>query len=80
MFYLANVDKGEMLRFAVAYALRGASKLVRGLRQGLSEDERYRIADDVVDRLKQGDPWRLSEPLADVTGRGHSTPPTNEPP
>jgi hypothetical protein len=70
-----------MLRFAVAYALRGASKLVRGLRQGLSEDERYRIADDVVDRLKQhGDPWRLSEPLADVTGRGHSTPPTNEPP
>jgi hypothetical protein len=28
-----------------------------------------------VDRLKaHGDPWRLSEPLAYVTGRGHSTP------
>ncbi len=69
-----------MLRFAIAFALRGASKLVRGLQQGLSEDERYRVAEGVVDRLQQhGDPWRLSEPLPDMTGKGHSTPPNKKP-
>ena len=67
-----------MLRFAIAYALRGARKLVRGLRQGLSEEERFRIADDVVDRLKEhGDPWQLSEELPSMTGKGHATPPTD---
>jgi hypothetical protein len=36
------------------------AKLVHGLRQELTEEERYRVADDVVHRLKQhGDPWRL---------------------
>ena len=65
-----------MLRFAVAFALRGARKLVRGLRQGLSEEERYRVADDVVARLQQhGDPWRLSDELPPMTGKGFSTPP-----
>jgi hypothetical protein len=48
-----------------------ARKLVRGLRQGLSEDERYPVADDVIDHLQQhGDPWRLSEELPEATGRG----------
>jgi hypothetical protein len=48
---------------------------VKGLRQGLTEDERYRVADEVVNQLeKEG--WRLSEPLPGVTGKGHSTPPT----
>jgi hypothetical protein len=52
-----------------------ARKLVRGLRQGLSEEERYLIADDVVQRLQQlGDPWRLSEELPPMTGKGHSPP------
>ena len=37
--------RGDMLRFAIAFALMRARKLVRGLRQGLSEDERYLIAD-----------------------------------
>ncbi len=65
-----------MLRFAIAFALMGARKLVRGLRQGLSEDERYRVADEVVHRLKQhGDPWGLSEDLPPVSGKGFSTPP-----
>jgi len=65
-----------MLRFAIAFALRGARKLVRGLREGLNEEERYRVADDVVERLKQhGDPWRLKEDLPSLTGKGHSTPP-----
>jgi len=53
-----------MLRFSVAFALMHARKLARGLKQGLTEDERYRVADDVVEQLKRrGDPWRLSEEL-----------------
>jgi hypothetical protein len=68
-----------MLRFAVAFALMGARKLVRGLRQGLSEEERYRVADDVVHRLQQhGDPWRLSDDLPPMTGKGFSTPPNDK--
>jgi hypothetical protein len=65
--------RGDMLSFAIAFALRGARKLVRGLREGLTEEERYRVANDVVDRLKRhGDPWRLSEDLP-PPGKGHST-------
>jgi hypothetical protein len=71
--------RGEILRYAIAFALRGASKLVRVLRQGLSEEERYRVAADVVGRLQRhGDPWRLSEELPDTTGRGFSTPTDQE--
>jgi hypothetical protein len=56
--------RADMLSFAVPFALRGARKLVRGPRQELTEEERYRVADDVVHQLKQhGDPWRLSEEL-----------------
>jgi hypothetical protein len=67
-----------MLRFAIAFALRRARKLVRGLRHELSEDERYLIADDVVQSLQQhGDPWALSQELPSTTGKSHSTPPMN---
>ena len=65
--------RADLLRFAIAFALRGARKLVRGLRHELSEEERFRVADDVVHRLQQhGDPWRLSEDLP-PPGKGHST-------
>jgi len=65
--------RGDLLSFAIAFALRGARKLVRGLRQELTEEERYRVADDVVHQLKQhGDPWRLSEEMAPPR-KGHST-------
>jgi hypothetical protein len=48
-------------------------KLARGLREELTEEERYRVANDVVHRLKQhGDPWRLSEDLP-PPGKGHPT-------
>ena len=53
--------RGDMLRFAIAFALMRARKLVRGLRQGLSEDERYLIADDVVHRLQQHGAWARSK-------------------
>jgi hypothetical protein len=73
MFSLGMSTRGDMLSFAIAFALRGARKLVRGLREELTEEERYRVANDVVHQLKQhGDPWRLSEDLP-LPGKGHST-------
>jgi hypothetical protein len=72
--------RADMLRFAIAFALRRARKLVRGLRQGLSEEERFLVADDVVQQLQQhGDPWALSQELPSSTGKAHSTPPMNKP-
>ena len=50
--------------FAVAFALIKARKVVRGLRQGLTEGERDAVADVVVWRpKKRDDPWKLSEEL-----------------
>lgn len=68
-----------MLRFAIAFALRRARKLVRGLRQGLTEEERFLVAEDVVHQLQQhGDPWALSQELPSSIGKAHSTPPMNK--
>jgi hypothetical protein len=36
------MTRGDVLRYNIAYALIHASKIVRGVRQGLTEDERYR--------------------------------------
>jgi hypothetical protein len=56
------MTSGQVLRYAIAYALRRSRKVIRGLKEGLSEDERYAVADHVVDQLKErGDPWRLNE-------------------
>jgi hypothetical protein len=56
------MTRGDVLRYAIAYALRRARKIVRGLKEGLTEDERYAVADHVVDQLKQrGDPWHLND-------------------
>lgn len=49
--------------------LRGASKLVRGFRQNLTEEERFTVANDVVNQLEDGG-WRLSEELREVSGKG----------
>ena len=49
---------------------------MRGLKQGLTEDERFRVADDAILELKKyGDPWRLDEELMPTPGMGHRTPP-----
>jgi hypothetical protein len=56
------MTKGQVLRYALAFALRRSHKIVRGLKEGLSEEERYAVADHIVDQLKErGDPWRLNE-------------------
>ena len=42
--------------------LSHASKVVRGLKQGLTETERYAVADHVVCQLKvRGDLWHLRD-------------------
>jgi hypothetical protein len=56
------MTKGEVLKYAIAFALRRPRKIIRGLKQGLTEEERYAVADHAVAQLKErGDPWRLNE-------------------
>jgi len=56
------MTRGDLLRYRIAFALSRAAKIVRGLRQALTEAERYAVADHVVEQLKKrGDPWHLSE-------------------
>jgi hypothetical protein len=56
------MTRGDLLRYKLAFALRHAVKVVRGLRHGLTEDERYAVADRVVAQLREhGDPWRLDD-------------------
>ena len=39
-----------------------ARKIIRGLKEGLTEEEQYAVADRVVGQLKErGDPWRLND-------------------
>jgi len=47
------------------FALLTARKVVHGLHQGLTEEERRAVANAVVDELKpsNGDQWRLDEEI-----------------
>ena len=55
------MTRGEVLQCAIAFALR-TRKIIRGLKEGLTEDERYTVADQTMALLKErGDPWRLNE-------------------
>jgi hypothetical protein len=58
-------DRGDQLKYAIAHALAGAVKIVRGLRTGLTVGERENVAEAAVKELRQlpDDPWKLSEPL-----------------
>jgi CheY-like chemotaxis protein len=47
------MTKGEVLRYAIAFALRRSRKIIRGLKQGLTEEERYAVADHAVAQLKE---------------------------
>jgi hypothetical protein len=67
------MTRGDLLSYAIAFALRRARKIVRGLKEGLTEDERFAVADHVVSQLKErGDPWGLGEEVEPATR--HSTP------
>jgi len=52
--------RGEMLRFAVAFALRTLK--IHGRKGVMTEQQRYEAGDLVVAQLKRhGDPWQLDE-------------------
>lgn len=81
MFSLAMPirTRGDLLRLDLTTALAKAVKIVRGLRHGLTREEREAVADDAVTRLanRRGDPWRLNEELPTgelMTDLGASTP------
>ena len=60
--FLLGMTRGEVLRYAIAYALRRSRKIVRGFKEGLTEEERFAVADHTVSQLKdRGDAWRLNE-------------------
>jgi hypothetical protein len=62
--------RGEMLSYAISFALGSAMKVVRGLRKGLTNEERYEVANRAVEEMKKyGDPWKLNE---DVKWEGPS--------
>jgi hypothetical protein len=69
-----EMTRGDVLQYRLAFALSRAVKIVRGLRQGLTEAERYAVADHVVTQLKDGgDPWNLSEEARAGPGNLHRT-------
>jgi len=51
VFY-SGMTRGEVLRYAIAFALRRSRKVIRGLKAGLTEEERYAVADHAVAQLK----------------------------
>ena len=51
--FLSGMTKGEVLKYAIALALRRSRKLIRGLKEGLTEEERYAVADHAVAQLKE---------------------------
>jgi hypothetical protein len=60
--FCCAVTRGEVLRYAIAFALRRSRKIIRGLKEGMTEEERFAVADHAVAQLKQrGDPLRLNE-------------------
>jgi hypothetical protein len=62
LYVLLEMTRGHVLKYKIAFALRRASKIIRGLKQRMSETERYAVAEHVVSHLQEhGDPWRLSD-------------------
>ncbi len=63
------MTRGDVLKYKIAFALRQATKIIRGLRQGLTEAERYAVAEQVVLQLQEhGDPWRLTDEAKPQSG------------
>jgi hypothetical protein len=63
-------DRGDELKYAIARALDGAVRIVRGLRTTLTGYQREQVAEAAVNELRAiaDDPWKLSEPLSKTWG------------
>jgi len=57
--------RGDLLKYALADALKRAVKVVRGLRIGLTVGEREAVAEHAVTEIRNrpDDPWKLNEKL-----------------
>jgi hypothetical protein len=56
------MTRGDVFKYKIAFALRQSSKIIRGLRQGLTEAKRIAVAEHVVSELQEhGDPWHLAD-------------------
>jgi hypothetical protein len=59
---LARMTRGEHLKYCIAFALGGASTIVRGMWRTLTDQERMAVANRAVDKLKEhGNKWRPDE-------------------
>jgi hypothetical protein len=75
-------DRGDLLKYAIAHALQGAAKIVRGLTLRINVAEREAIAEQAVTEIRNlpDDPWKLAEKLpiettpASGAGYGHGMP------
>jgi hypothetical protein len=75
-------DRGDLLKYALAHALQGAAKIVRGLTLRINVMEREAVAEQAVTEIRNlaGDPWKLAEKLpiettpASGDGYGHGMP------
>jgi hypothetical protein len=69
--------RGDVLSLHLTMALARAVKIVRGLRKGLSREEREAVAYDTMKRVAalREDPWGLNEELPPSTAAvGHGAP------
>ena len=57
--------RADLLKYAIAHALRSACKVVRGARQGLPVGERELIGKEAATLIAAlpDDPWKLAEPV-----------------
>jgi len=57
------MTRGDNLRYAIAFALRRSRKIIRGLKEGLTEDERATRLPIMPsgNSRSAADPWRLDE-------------------
>jgi hypothetical protein len=57
--------RGDLLKYALADALKRAAKIVRGLRAGLTVSEREAVAEQAVAEIRSlpDDPWKLKDEL-----------------
>ena len=58
-------DRGDLLKYALAHALKGTAKIVRGASLALTVTEREAVAARAVAEIRNlpDDPWKLNEEL-----------------
>ena len=76
--FFCGMTKGDVLRYAIAFALRRSRKIIRGLKEGLTEEERFAVAERPVAAKPGGAGGEASINMIDLEldGRHPPTPRT----